>query len=73
MEEKNKEGANGEEEEKGRGHVSQRWTQKTQATEIQRQRGQPSEKETGTGRHGDSKIPEISRSRKKSKDPQLCT
>ena len=45
MKEKDKEGANGEEEKEDRHRVNYRWTQKTQVTAIRRQRGQPSENE----------------------------
>lgn len=45
MKEKDKEGANGEEEKEDRHRGNYRWTQKTQVTAIRRQRGQPSEKE----------------------------
>ncbi|XP_035950871.1 uncharacterized protein LOC118537517 isoform X1 [Halichoerus grypus] len=47
MKEKDKEGANEEEEKEDRHRVNYRWTQKTQVTAIRRQRGQPSEKEDG--------------------------
>ncbi|XP_027475045.1 uncharacterized protein LOC113936191 isoform X3 [Zalophus californianus] len=45
--ERDKEGANEEEEKEDRHRVNYRWTQKTQVTAIRRQRGQPSEKEDG--------------------------
>ncbi|XP_047692978.1 uncharacterized protein LOC125153648 isoform X2 [Prionailurus viverrinus] len=45
MKEKDKEGADGEEEKEGRQKINYRWTQKTQVTAIRRQRDQPSEKE----------------------------
>ena len=45
MKEKDKEGADREEETEGRQKINYRWTQKTQVTAIRRQRDQPSEKE----------------------------
>lgn len=56
MKEKDKEGANGEEEKEDRHRVNHRMTQKTQVAAIRRQRGQPSEKEDGQV-HGSMEIP----------------
>ncbi|VFV34464.1 Hypothetical predicted protein [Lynx pardinus] len=54
MKEKDKEGADGEEEKEGRQKINYRWTQKTQVTAIRRD--QPSEKEDRQGNKNDGTL-----------------
>ncbi|XP_044901778.1 uncharacterized protein LOC123382215 isoform X6 [Felis catus] len=56
MKEKDKEGADREEEKEGRQKINYRWTQKTQVTAIRRQRDQPSEKEDRQGNKNDGTL-----------------